>query len=249
MVRRRLLPLIAISGLVVAACGNGATAGQEAELRATVDVEYLDLEATLVLRPGELRYGSEPWISHQVAVDIGTDDFVQTFVIFDRYLVEGSELVPAPGAEKREYTLWDEDPGSATFEVMVPGELEVGEHRVRLELPVHLEASYPGATRDDDRETIQTVEFVYEVFRAESPLVTFCAQADQLLWEIDPFSPQEFLEIGEGVLTPDQIARFEEAIRVYEEKAADQLWDPNDFFDLIEEICDVKYKERWMAMA
>lgn len=200
-----------------------------------------------MFRPGELSYGAEPWISHQVAVDIGTDDSVQTFVIFDRYLVEDSELVPAPGAEEREYTLWDA--GSATFEVIVPGELEVGEHRVRLKLPVHLKASYPGATREDDGETIQTVEFVYEVFRAESPLVTFCARADQLLWERSPFTPQKFLEIGEGVLTPDQAARFEEAIRVYEEKAADQLWDPNDFFDLIEEICDVKYEERWMAMA
>ena len=43
MVRRQLLPLIAISGLVVAACGNGATAGQEGELRATVAVDYPDV--------------------------------------------------------------------------------------------------------------------------------------------------------------------------------------------------------------
>lgn len=248
-VRRRLLALIAISGLIVAACGDGATAGREGELRATVEMEYLDIEPTLVFRPGELRYASNPWVIHEVVVDIGTDDFVQTFVIFDRYLVQDSELVPGSGAEKREFTLWDEGPMSATLEVVVPEELPEGEHRVRLDIPVHLEASYPGATRADDRETIQTVEFVYEVFRAESPLVTFCARADQILWERSPFTPQKFIDIGEDVLSPDQIVRFEEAIRIYEEKAANQLFDPNDFFDLIEEICDVEYKERWMAMA
>jgi hypothetical protein len=41
--------------LILAACGDGATAGREGELRATVGVKYSDVDYTLVFRPGELR--------------------------------------------------------------------------------------------------------------------------------------------------------------------------------------------------
>ena len=244
----RTLALVAVLALILAACGGGATAGQKGELRATVEVEYPGLPENLEFRPGEMQYGPDTWATHQVAIQSYYDGRIQTFSLFNRYRVRSGELVPAPGAERQEYRIFDGREWG-TFRVEILEAPPVGTLRARLAVPIHIEPFGPERASVTEEDITLTVEFVYEVFWAETPLVAFCARADQLLWETSPFTPQKFIEVGEGVLTPDQVARFEEAIQVYKERAARLELNPNDFFDLVEEICDAKYNKRWIAMA
>jgi hypothetical protein len=91
------------------------------------------------------------------------------------------------------------------------------------------------------------IEFRSDFSVETSPLVTFCAQADQMLTESSlDFSPEVLIEQGVDALTPEQINRLESARERFEATLDDQATiDPNEFFDPIEEFCGVSYPERW----
>lgn len=151
---------IVLAGLV-AACG-GVRVG-DVVLRAAVTVDYQSQDSTLVFRPGDLEFGSDVWATHPVEFEISTDDWIQHLSLYDRYVVEESELVPAQGASVHDYTLSDEGFFGGTFDVEV-GELSEGNHRAELSVAISLE---PPARHTDlltPRDVTMTIDLVYHVW-------------------------------------------------------------------------------------
>lgn len=235
-----------MSAMLMAGCGGLGRPGNDAALRTTVEVDYLSVDTPLEFVPGALEYGLDPWASHDVELSIWTDDWVQRFAIYDRYTVDGGRLMPADGASLSELVVSDAGPFGAEFAVEVPG-LDLGEHRFTLELHVHLEPAPAIGDALEAEDRVVSVDFVYDVYWADSPLDEFCATADQLLRGTNHFSPEAFIEAGAGVLSSDQMAGFEGAASYYHEEAERMHLDPNPIFDLVEDVCDVSYGERWEA--
>ena len=138
-------------------------------------------------------------------------------------------------------------PGETGF-VIELDEMPEGEHSFTMAVPLHIEPRPEHENQFEPDDLTLQVVFTYEVFRAESELAVWCVRADQLLWNDSEFSPESFAEEGQGILTPAQVAAFEEAAVAFNEEVETNLaWDPNQFFDLVEEICGVSYPERWIA--
>lgn len=204
----------------------------------TVRVESDD---ALWFRPGVLRIGSGPWASHDVTVDITTDDLIQTVWLYDRYVVEAAALVPAPGAVEGAHELWDAQP-TASFEVLVP-EMSPGEHRVTLSVPA-LREPIPGLEELYDlEERSVSVLLTYDVFRGDSKHL-FCARADQMLQSPQDFDAELLVMSGEELLDGEDKTQLENASQVFSGQPGDDV-DPGPFFDAVEDICAVTYRERW----
>jgi hypothetical protein len=117
----------------------------------------------LVFRPGDVEFGTDVWASHTVEFEIATDDWIQHVSLHDRYVIDGSELVPAAGAEDHEYMLSDEGPFGGAFDVDI-GELAEGDHRVSLSVPLSLEPSPAVGDVLDPKDLNLTVDLVYHVW-------------------------------------------------------------------------------------
>lgn len=225
-----------------------AASDPDGMLHAIVTVDYQTDDTTLEIITGPLDFKGVPWASHDVEFRIWTDGYIQDVGFYDKYRISGMDLVPTSGATLQTYRLSDRGPFGGSFQIEVP-QMQEGESRISFSVPIHLSPSRDNGLSAKD--TVLTVDFVYQVFWAESPLVAYCARADQLLWQnTDTFSPESFISEGAGVLSPEQIAQFEQAVEDYNDEVTSNLhWDPSDFFDLIEEICDVEYPERWQAIS
>jgi hypothetical protein len=244
----RAIHLVVLAG-VLAGCGGLGGPSTNAVLRATVEVEYVSMDTTLGFVPGALEYGHQPWFSHPVEFSIWTDDWVQRVSLYDHYETDGSEFVAAQDAVLTEHLLSDEGAsgGDIVFDV---GLLNAGEHTFSLSIPVHLEPSPAVGDALQPEDRMLTVDFVYDVYWAETPLDEFCARADQVLRaNTVRFSPEAFLEAGSGVLTAAQLDSFEKASDYFEAEKRLGHTDPNPFFDLVEEICNVSYTDRWEAFS
>lgn len=247
VVASMLAVVVVVGG--IALLQRGTTGSTGGILGAVVTIEPSDVEL-LKFRPGPIEVGGDPWLTHTVTVDVATDAYVQTVTLADRYVVDGSNLVPAPGSVETEHIISDETtPGETSF-VVEGGQLSEGEHSYTLAVPVHFEPKPEHADQFSPGDVTLEVVFSYDVFRAESVLAVWCVRADQLLWGDADFSPEAFAEEGEGILTPEQVAAFEQAAVEFNEEAETNLHqDPSRFFDLVEEICDVSYQERWEGWA
>lgn len=224
--------------------GSGSN-GDDDPIRAIVSIEHDSEDFTLEFKPGLLEFGSDPWAHHDVSVSIATDEYTQHLTLHDRYVIDGGTIAPAADAPTTEFALSDQS-SEATFAVDVQA-LSPGVHNFAMSIPVRLESSPRNAGSMDPEEIVVEIEFIYDVFLESSPLVTYCARADQLLTKgsID-FSPDVLVEEGAEALTPQQTSRMEAALESFDSKLADQATiDPNEFFDLIEEFCGVSYPERW----
>jgi hypothetical protein len=234
--------VIAVVGCADAGTGAG---GDDDPLRATVTIEYLSHDFTLEFKPGVLEFGSDPWARHEVAVQIATDGYIQHVTLHDQYLIDGGAIAQKSGSLPTEYVLSDERP-TASFAIDVEP-LSVGIHRVAMLVPIRLEPQPRNAGSVESDQIVMEIEFVYDVFIETSPLVTYCARADQLLTNSSMnFSPDHLIQQGADALGPEQISRLEAARGRFEATLAAQATiDPDEFFDLIEEFCDVSYPERW----
>ncbi len=238
----------AIVGIVIAVVGcadPGSAPGEGDPLRATVSIEYLSHDFPLEFKPGAIEFGKDPWATHEVSVSIATDEYTQYVTLHDRYVIDGKTLAPAAEAVPTEYAIFDESTG-AGFDVDV-GILSPGIHSFAMSVPIRLEPQPRNAGSVEPDEIVMEIEFVYDVFHETSPLVTYCARADQLLMKSSiEFSPDLLIEQGADSLAPEQISRLESARGRFESTLAAQATiDPHEFFDLIEEFCDVSYPERW----
>lgn len=81
----------------------------------------------------------------------------------------------------------------------------------------------------------------------DSALVAFCEEADNLLASSDTFSAERFVTTADKTLDRDRAAEFVAAANRYDDEASAGSWDPREFFDLTEEICDITYRERWIV--
>ena len=145
---------------------------------------------------------------------------------------------------KSDYVTLEFKPGALEFDIQA---LSPGVHNFAMTIPVRLEPSPRDTGSVESSETVMEIEFVYDVFLETSPLVTYCARADQLLTEGSiEFSPDLLIEEAADALAAEQISRLESARERFESKLADQATiDPDEFFDLIEEFCELSYPERW----
>lgn len=153
--------------VLIASCGVWGT-GESGEdvLRVAATVDYVSEDSTLVFRPGDVEFGTEVWASQTVEFEIATDDWIQHLSLHDRYVVDGSELVPTPDSEKHEYSLSDQGPFGGSFQVEVP-ELSEGDHSVSLSIPLSLEPSPAVGDALEPREMTLAIDLVYHVW-AES---------------------------------------------------------------------------------
>ncbi|MGF1618556.1 MAG: hypothetical protein ACFCU2_12235 [Acidimicrobiia bacterium] len=238
-----------VAGIVIAAVGcadhGSGSEGDDDSLRATAGIEYLSHDVTLEFKSGVLEFGSDPWARHEVSVAIATDDYIQYLTLFDLYVIDGKTIAPATKAVSTEFALSDENTG-ISFAIDVQP-LSPGIHNFEMSIPVRLEPQPRNAGSVEPDEIVMEIEFVYDVFLETSPLVTYCARADQLLTEGSiEFSPDLIIEAGADALGADQISRLESARGRFQATLDEQATiDPNEFFDLIEEFCDVNYPERW----
>lgn len=156
----------AVAGMaaLITGCGVlGIGQSDESVLRVAATVDHQPQESPLVFRPGEVEFGNDVWASHKVEFEISTDDWVQHLSLHDRYVIDGSELVPAGDAETREYTLSDQEPYGGSFEVDLP-ELPGGDHPVSLSIPLSLEPSPAVGDALEPRDMTLTIDVVYHVW-------------------------------------------------------------------------------------
>lgn len=132
-------------------------------LRVAASVDYPSQEPTLIFWSGDVKLGTDVWATHTVEFEIATDEWIQHVTLHDLYVIDGSELVPAEGSEKHEYTLSDEGRFGGAFDVEV-GELAEGDHPMSLSVPVSLEPQPRHADALEPRELTLPVEFVYHVW-------------------------------------------------------------------------------------
>lgn len=123
-----------------------------------------------------------------------------------------------------------------------------GEHRATLILPVHLEPDEGLEDLYEPRDTTVEMELSYEVFWA-NPVELYCARADQLLSTDIGFDADLFIEAGVEALSDEQLAGVETAHSEFRASSPSGDINPGPFFDAIEEICDVTYREGWRTFA
>lgn len=229
------------------ACGSPDSGGTgTGPLRATVAVDYLEGDPTIELRPERIVFGQDRWATHDVTFAIWTDDYVQHFSLHDSYVLEDGSLVPTDDTDT-DYVLSDDGPLEGSFTVHM-GELSPGENRATLEFPVRLEIKPEHRGQIEPREYTFRADLVYDVYRADSPMTIFCTEADHLLSSETRFNTGDFLDAARRALDQEPFQRVEDAATRYEEGVTNGIWNPNEFFDLTEELCDVTYDERWVTM-
>lgn len=162
MRRRRRGILLLAAVLVLAGCGGSRFSNELVE-RSAVTVEYRSSDWTLAFRPDDPVIGSDGRASNTVTFTIGTDDFIQHVSVYDRYVIEGSELVPADGAVVHDFSLSDEGPLEGSFEVDIGG-LRDGAHSASLALDVSLEPKPIWADNLEPREATTEIALVYHVW-------------------------------------------------------------------------------------
>lgn len=161
-----LLSALTALAVLVVGCGelgSGDSHGDDSVLRIAATVEFPSQESTLTFRPGDVQFGTSVWATHSVEFEIATDDWIQHVSLYDLYVIDGSELVPAAGSEEHEYTLSDEGPFGGAFNVDI-GELAEGDHPMSLSVPLSLEPQPRHADALEPRELTLAIEFVYHVW-------------------------------------------------------------------------------------
>lgn len=242
-----------VAVVLLGSCNSRPVAEHDSEklLRALVTVQDSSTEQFLRFSPGPMRFDVESWAGHELEIELATDEVLPMFSLSEAYSInEDGQIRPSPTAGTDDYALSDVEVKTPSIRIDLQP-LTEGRHVVALSIPVRLEPNPRFDHGIEAFDTVVQVDLIYEVFFADSELDFYCARADQLLWyDTFRFDASSFATEGTGILTNPQVASLEEAGERFEQLVqTNSEWNPDEIFDLIEDICDVTYDERWHAIS